>query len=133
MNGVVFYVKIMPFWNLFVAKVVDVTITVDAVGVGYIEIDDDEFDVVGMGDDVKCDVAVVVSDLYCGETVDDRIATIVVVVNKAVTIKTTFNNKAKDDDFVVEQQPCVKVPNTVPRAKVMEHTKGFFLKNVIEI
>ena len=102
-----------PFCNL---KVVEVGVMVECDVV-----EDNEF-VVVVG---IADVVVVVPDPDCWEVVDARITTIVVVTNKAVTIDTTLNNNAEDEVFVIEQQPRVMVPKTVPIANAKEHTKGF--------
>ena len=105
----------MPFCNL---KVVEVVVIVECDVV-----EDNEFVVVVSIADVV--VVVVPSDPDCWEVVDARITTIAVVANKAVTIDTTLNNNAEDEVFVIEQQPRVKVPKTVPIANAKEHTKGF--------
>ena len=97
----------MPFCNL---KVVEVVVIVEYEVVVVVGI---------------ADVVVVVPDPDCWEVVDARITTIVVVTNKAVTIDTTLNNNAEDEVFVIEQQPRVMVPKTVPIANAKEHTKGF--------
>ena len=99
----------MPFCNL---KVVEVVVIV-------------EYDVVVVVVDIA-DVVVVVPDPDCWEVVDARITTIAVVANKAVTIDTTLNNNTEDEVFVIEQQPRLKVPKTVPSVNAKEHTKGFW-------
>ena len=106
----------MPFCDL---EVVEVVVIVE-----YDVVEDNEF-VVVVG---IADVVVVVPDPDCWKVVDARITTIAVVANKAVTIDTTLNNNAEDADaevFVIEQQPRVKVPKTVPIANAKEHTKWF--------
>ena len=72
---------------------------------------------------VTTHVVVVVSDSDCEEFVDVTIIITAVVVKKAVTIK---EDNAEDDIFVAVQQ--LKDPKTVPSAKIIEHTNGFFKK-----